>query len=127
MIIVWAISWWYGAGWAMQFTQLRERLATSYDYFSIDLLARTLFSPFRQISAGSVNGPIGLKIRAFLDKLISRIIGAIVRTILIVVGVAWMLIQIIIGAVMLALWAVVPFAPLVGFIAMLSGWVPAWA
>ena len=80
MIIVWALSWWYGAGWKARLFAIREKLAASYDYFSIDLLAKTMFSPFRQISAGRVSGPIGAQIRAFFDRLISRIIGSIVRT-----------------------------------------------
>ena len=86
MIIVWALSWWYGAGWKACLRGLRERLVSSYDYFSIGLLAKTLFAPFRQISAGKVRGPIGLQWRAFVDRLISRFIGAFVRLILIVVG-----------------------------------------
>ena len=126
MVIVWALSWWYGAGWKARLVQIREQLFASYDYFSIGLLAQTLFSPFRQISAGKVAGPIGVKIRAFADRLISRVIGAFVRAILIVVGIAWLVIQILFGATLLILWAVVPVAPLLGFIAMLSGWVPSW-
>lgn len=126
MIIVWAISWWYGAGWLEQFSKLKERLATSYDYFSIGLLMRTLFAPFRQISAGRVNGPIGLQLRAFADRLISRFIGAFVRSILIVVGTVWMIVQTILGAMAMVLWAAVPVLPFVGFVCMLSGWVPSW-
>ena len=126
MIIVWALSWWYGAGWKARLFAIREKLAASYDYFSIDLLAKTMFSPFRQISAGRVSGPIGAQIRAFFDRLISRIIGSIVRTILIIVGVAWLSVQVVIGAVMLAVWPLLPFAPLIGFVMMLSGWVPVW-
>lgn len=126
MIIVWAFSWWYGAGWAAQLVRLRERLVASYDYFSIGLLCRTLFSPFRQISAGKVNGPIGLKWRAFVDKLISRFIGAFVRLMLIVVGSTWLVTQATLGALGLLVWAFVPFIPLIGFVFMLAGWVPSW-
>lgn len=126
MIIVWALSWWYGAGWRARVAQLNERLQASYDYFSIGLLAKTLFSPFRQISAGKVDGPIGVKWRAFVDRLISRIIGAFVRSILIVVGIVWIALQAVFGSLFVALWAVVPAVPLVGFIVMLSGWVPTW-
>ncbi len=126
MIIVWALSWWYSAGWKARVVSLRERLAASYDYFSIDLLLRTLFSPFRQISAGKVSGPIGLQLRAFVDRLISRIIGSIVRIILIFVGAVWLALQALIGALLLVIWPLLPFAPLVGFIMMLSGWVPVW-
>jgi hypothetical protein len=126
MIIVWALSWWYGAGWKARTLRVYEQLLTTYDYFSIGLLGRTLFSPFRQISAGNVDGPIGVKLRAFVDKQISRTIGSIVRTILIIAGIVWLALQAIFGVVSLAVWALMPIAPFIGFIIMLSGWVPSW-
>lgn len=126
MVIVWALSWWYGPGWKARVLGMRERLAASYDYFSINLLAKTLFAPFRQISAGSVNGPIGVKLRAFVDQLISRLIGAVVRTIFILVGSVWLLLQVILGSIFVILWAFVPLLPFIGFVATLAGWVPSW-
>lgn len=126
MIIVWALSWWYGAGWKARYSRVYEQLLVTYDYFSIGLLARTLFAPFRQISAGRVEGPIGVKLRAFVDKQISRIIGAVVRAVLIIAGIFWLITQALYGLVVLAGWAIVPVAPFIGFIAMLSGWVPSW-
>ena len=126
MIIVWALSWWYGAGWKACFLQLRERLSASYDYFSIGLLVKTLFAPFRQISAGSVRGSLDVKVRAFVDRLISRCIGAFVRTIFIVIGSLWLVIQAVIGGVVLATWGIMPFVPLLGFVFALAGWVPQW-
>lgn len=126
MVIVWALSWWYGAGYKARFLRLREQLARSYDYFSIGLLASTLFAPFRQISAGKVSGPIGLQLRAFVDRLISRFIGAFVRLILIVIGIVWLVVQSLAGVIILLGWAIAPIVPFIGFIAMLSGWVPAW-
>jgi hypothetical protein len=126
MIIVWALSWWYGAGWKARTLRVYEQLLTTYDYFSIGLLGRTLFSPFRQISAGNVDGPIGVKLRAFVDKQISRTIGSIVRTILIIAGIVWLALQAIFGVVSLAVWALLPIGPFIGFIIMLSGWVPSW-
>lgn len=126
MVIVWALSWWYGAGWKARLLRLREQLAESYDYFSIGLLLRTLVSPYKQISAGQVSGPIGVKWRAFVDRLISRVIGAFVRMLFIIVGVVWMAVQAVFGIVILAAWVFVPFGPLIGFIAMLSGWTPSW-
>ncbi|MBC7512363.1 hypothetical protein H7142_01730 [Candidatus Saccharibacteria bacterium] len=126
MIIVWALSWWYGAGWKARLLLTYERLLVTYDYFSIGLLAKTLFAPYRQISAGSVDGPIGLKLRAFADRQISRMIGAVVRSTLIVAGAVWLFVQVILGLLALGSWALVPIAPFVGFVLMLSGWVPSW-
>jgi hypothetical protein len=124
MFIVGILSWWYGAGWQHRFAMLRERLATTVDYFSIDLLAGTLFSPFRQISAGQVNGPLGVKFRAFLDRLISRGIGAMIRSTMIVIGTAAILLHSITGCVTLVIWAVLPLLPVIGLYLFTIGWLP---
>lgn len=126
MVIVWALSWWYGAGWKARVISVRNQLASSYDYFSIGLLFSSLFAPFRQISAGKVRGPLSVQIRAFFDRQISRVIGAIVRMILIISGVVWLGLQAVFGGLVIALWALVPLLPLVGFVVMLAGWVPTW-
>jgi hypothetical protein len=55
MVILGLLSWWYGAGWQQRFVYMRTHIEGMFDYFSIDLLARTLFSPFRQIAAGSIH------------------------------------------------------------------------
>lgn len=124
MFIVGILSWWYGAGWRQRFVILEERLANTMDYFSIDLLARTLFAPFRQISAGSVNGPLSVKLHAFFDRLVSRTIGAIVRSITIIIGVGAIFIHSLIGLVTIIVWAFIPVLPLIGVILCISGWIP---
>jgi hypothetical protein len=126
MIIVWALSWWYGAGWKSRLAEIMEQLESSYDYFSIGLLAKTFFAPFRQISAGRVRGPLDVQVRAFFDRLISRVIGSVVRSVLIVIGIAWLIVQTGVGILTLAIWPVVPALPFIGFIAMIAGWVPVW-
>jgi hypothetical protein len=126
MVIVWALSWWYGAGWKARLIALRNQLESSYDYFSIGLLVSSLFAPFRQISAGKVRGPVGVQLRAFFDRQISRVIGAVVRTILIVTGILWLSFQAVAGGAFVIAWAIIPFLPLIGFVVMLAGWVPTW-
>ena len=126
MVIVWALSWWYGQGWLVQFSRLRSQLASSYDYFSIGQLASTLFAPFRQISAGRVGGPIGVQARAFFDRQLSRVIGAFVRLLLIIIGSVWLILQVLFGTLILLMWLIMPLLPVIGFVLMLSGWVPSW-
>lgn len=126
MVIVWALSWWYGAGWRAQFARVWAKLESTYDYFSIGLLASSLFAPFRQISAGRVDGPLAVQMRAFFDRQLSRVIGAFVRTILIVVGIVLLTLQSFWGVVTMIFWGLLPFLPLIGFTLMLSGWVPTW-
>jgi len=108
----------------MRFVRLREKLMSTLDYFSIDLLFRTFFSPFRQISAGNVRGPLGVQMRAFLDRLISRMIGAMIRLTMIIVGSVAIVLYLVYGSLMLIIWGVVPLMPLIGLVLFLVGWVP---
>lgn len=124
MFILGMLSWWYGTGWRQRVSLLRDRLAGTMDYFSIDLLLRTFFSPFRQISAGKVNGPLGVQMRAFFDRLISRLIGAMIRFTMIIAGLVVITFHAIFGAVALLLWAFVPMLPLAGIALFVTGWVP---
>ncbi len=124
MFIVGLLSWWYGAGWRQRFSMLKERLANTMDYFSIDLLAKTLFAPFRQISAGSVSGSLSVKMHAFFDRLVSRAIGGMVRTITIIVGVGAIFIHSVIGVVSVVVWAFIPLLPLFGILLFITGWIP---
>lgn len=126
MFIVGLLSWWYGDGWRQRALMVRERLLGAIDYFSVDLLLKSLFSPYRQISAGGVRGPIGVRWRAFVDRLISRCVGAVIRTVVIIIGCVSIVFIAVLGLLVLALWLVIPLAPLTGVIMMIVGWVPRW-
>lgn len=104
--------------------RMREKLLSTFDYFSIDLLLKTLFSPYRQISAGKVRGPLGVQMRAFLDRLISRLIGGMIRMTMVIVGSVAIVINGIFGALWLIIWGVVPLLPLVGIALFAIGWMP---
>lgn len=126
MFLVGILSWWYGDGWRERGSMIGDRIARTSDYFSIGLLLSTLFSPFRQISAGAVEGGLAVQFRALLDKLISRIIGAIVRTFMILFGFVTIVLQAVFGGIVLVVWMVVPLFPIVGLIMTVIGWVPTW-
>lgn len=117
-------SWWYGPGWLGQAASLQKRLGGVSDYFSIRLLLKTLFAPFRQISAGQVRGSLNVQFRAFIDRLISRLIGAFVRTGMIIIGCLAILVYSFLGTVTVLAWAIVPFAPIIGLALAFNGWLP---
>lgn len=126
MLIVGLLSWWYSAGWAQRVTLISQRFASTLDYFSPGILISTWFAPFRQISAGRVQGSLEVKWRAFVDRLISRVIGGLIRTVLLITAVVMLIFQSLVAAVELLLWALLPLMPLVGLVLMLSGWTPSW-
>ncbi len=126
MFLVGILSWWYGKGWVDQIQAIKDRLASSADFFSVGQLASTIFAPYRQISAGKVSGPIGVQLRAFLDRTISRFVGAGVRIFMIIFGLIAMLLQIIFGLLVIVIWPVIPLLTVIGLIMMVIGWVPKW-
>lgn len=126
MFLVGMISWWYDQGLRGQFGRIKDRLLATVQFFSVGQLMATLFAPFRQISAGKVQGSIATQIRAFFDQIISRVIGAIVRLFTILAGIIVLLLQTVGEVLIIAVWLMLPLFPIAGFIMFAIGWVPQW-
>jgi hypothetical protein len=126
MFLVGMISWWYGRGWRGQFRRVRSRLAQTASFFSIGQLLMTLFAPFRQISAGRVDGSFAVVMRALADRLLSRVIGSIVRSFTIIVGIIALVFQTLYESIVLIVWLFLPVFPVAGLVMLAVGWVPAW-
>jgi len=113
MIVVALVSWWYSAGWLRQIEEVRRQLARAVESFSIGTLLATLFSPFRQIAAGNVRGPLAVKVRAWGDRTVSRFVGFMVRSIFILIGIGYGLLLLCLGVLRLVAWPLVPVLPLI--------------
>lgn len=124
MILVGILSWWYGEGLAKRWRLTNNRIASVADFFSIKLLISTLFSPYKQISAEITTESFNNQIHAFFDKLVSRAIGATIRSFMIVVGLLAVLLQLTFGFFMLVFWSISPLLPAVGLILAIVGWKP---
>jgi len=127
MFLVGLISWWYGRGWIGQLRRMTHRFGATLEFFSVGQLLGTLFSPYRQISASSAsNGSVSAELRAFVDQLISRIIGAFVRFFTIVFGLIVIVLQAAYELLIVVAWWFLPLLPIAGFILLAIGWVPVW-
>lgn len=115
------LEWWYGKGVLGQLNRQLNGLARTLDTFSFALLLRTLFSPYKQISAGAVRGPLPVQLRALVDNLFSRVIGAVFRSILIFAGGIMLAVRFLISGVILIVWILLPVLPLIGLVLTLSG------
>lgn len=124
MFVVGVYFWWYSTGWKKLIERVRESLLNVYDYFSLGLLLKTLFAPWRQISAGRVRGPLQVQLRAFFDRLVSRIIGGIIRTVVLIFGTAAVLLTVVIGLCKIIIWPLIPIFPVAAVVFMLMGWIP---
>lgn len=113
MLIVALFSWWYTAGWAQLGRRSVARIVGVLDFFSVGLLLKSLFAPFRQISVGRVQGSLNTQLHAWGDRQISRAIGAMVRSGVIVFGLIATALMVIVAVALLVLWPLVPFVPVI--------------
>ncbi len=81
----------------------------NFNYFSIGLLLRTFFSPWRRITWDYGRGfDIGRYLFIFGSNLVSRILGAFVRTWLIAAGIAGELLLLSAGSIFFLFWLALP-------------------
>ncbi|MBD3282096.1 MAG: hypothetical protein GF387_00570 [Candidatus Portnoybacteria bacterium] len=89
-------------------------LIFSTEYFSIPLLLKTLFSPWKR---DITKKPRGLDLKKIFEyimyNLISRGTGFIIRFFTIIVGIFFFILTIIAGAIILILWLFLPLIILV--------------
>lgn len=112
MVILSLFYWWYTTGWLTLLRKTGEKIKSALNFFSVPLLAASLFAPFRQISAGRVQGPLGVQMRAWADRTFSRFMGAIFRTIIIIIGIVTVVIIGAFGLIAVCAWPILPLAPL---------------
>ena len=123
MLAVSFLQWWYLRGWLTYFDGFRIKMRDMADFFSIGLLLRTLFQPFRQISADETGEKGGLEgaLIAFFDRLLSRVIGFVVRIFIIIAGIIVMTCELVFGLAIALLWPCIPLLPFVGIVVSSMG------
>lgn len=103
--------------------RVEQRISNVLNFFSVGLLLRTLFDPFRQIAAGQDYGPsLDAHMKAWADRTFSRAVGFVMRSIFIVLGITATVFTMLIGIVELLLWPCIPILPLLGVIGFVMGW-----
>ncbi|MCX6718596.1 MAG: hypothetical protein NTY81_03305 [Candidatus Staskawiczbacteria bacterium] len=87
------------------------------DYFSLPLLLKSFFAPWRKYRW---NYPKGFDVGEFFSTLISnifsRIIGAIMRIVLIIAGILFQIFVVLAGLIIFLLWILIPFIIIAGFL-----------
>ena len=123
MIIPEILIWWYSTGWHTFLRKIGQNFSRITDFFSMSSLIRTLFKPFRQISAESAgtNASLDLKFHMFIDRLVSRFVGFFSRLFLLLTGTIIIVLGSIFGFVFLVLWPFLPLAPIAGIILTIMG------
>jgi len=103
----------------------RNFLWFGMNYFSIPLLLKTLFSHWRRYAWSYGRGfDIVRYFNVFFSNLMSRILGALMRIILIFIGIIFEIFIFFLGLIILVGWFLLPlfliFGTLIGFAILLS-------
>lgn len=108
------IKWWYGAGWLEQAQAIRRRVTNIGGMFSVPILLRTMFAPWKQtVSIPRRDQALNDKIQAWIGNQVSRFVGFGVRiAALIAAGVSMALVGLI-GGLTLVIWPIVPALPII--------------
>lgn len=122
MMLLATLTWWYTAGWAGLAGRIGRRIDRVMESFSVTLLLGTLFDPFRQIDAGRTQGrSFDAQLRAFGNRLFSRVFGAVVRSLFICIGIVAAVLTALVGLLQLVAWPIVPFLPFISLGLALAG------
>ena len=95
----------------------QDLLLFNLNYFSIILLLKTLFFPWRRYKWFYEKGfDIRKHFETFFSNLISRVLGFIVRSLLIIIGLVFEIVIFFFGFIVLFSWLFLPFILISGFI-----------
>ena len=109
MLVISFVQWWYGRGYAEYLARFVDRLRDLADFFSIRLLIRHFFAPFRQIATEKrQNIPLNERLHDFADLMISRMVGATIRFFLLIVGTVILIVRALVGLVIMVAWPLMP-------------------
>lgn len=117
------LFWYYSQGIHELLEIWKNFLFFAWRHFSITELLRTLFSPWRRdVSLQSWRGLHPLKTAELLfENLISRFIGAIVRMVVICIGIVSFLGVLVVGIAISFLWISMPIAVVIIFVYVSKG------
>ena len=101
------LRWWYATGWIQAFQRIRDWTLAVEHMFSLTLLVKTLFAPWKRIVAAPGRG-LDAKIHAALDNFVSRCIGFVIRVFVIVAAAVGMIMAFMASTVMAVLWPLLP-------------------
>jgi hypothetical protein len=115
MLAIAFFTWWYSQGWVLVYKNMQRRMRQTGEMFSVTMLLRTLFSPWRRIISypgASLNDHL----RAMVDNLLSRAVGFTVRILVLIAAVITFVCVAVIAAVEIVAWPLVPIAVVAGVI-----------
>ncbi len=107
MLVMAFFSWWYGAGWKQVALSFQSRLQAVMVTFSVMQLLQTLFAPWRRIITYP-GANINERARALADNLFSRLVGSMVRLLVLLAALLALLACGLLTLIEIIVWPLLP-------------------
>ena len=120
MIALEILTWWYRQGWAQVAKNAEVRFFKVSHMFSVPILLRTLFAPWRRIVTYP-GASIDAKLRAMGDNMVSRVVGFSVRAMVLFSAGVMLTITALLAAIQFLVWPLMPPAIVVFLIKGITG------
>lgn len=113
MIIV-MFQWWYTDGWKHAFSSAISRPTNVLEKFSVPILLKTLFEPWKQIkSYVGAKSSFDMKMHAMLDNAFARTFGFVLRSSLIFIATLFAFLVFVFNLLLAIIWPIVPVMPII--------------
>jgi len=87
-----------------------KNLSRVFNYFSIGYLLKTLFAPWKRDISSIINPSLQDYFKIFVDNLIARIMGFLVRAITIIAGIIVFVVVFIVSIIIFIFWITLPLS-----------------
>jgi hypothetical protein len=109
-------GWWYSKGIYDFFIYLKAIFLKITDIFSVRLLLRTFFSPWKRDVTPMESLPLNLMLQVIIFNLVSRLIGAFIKAIILFIYFIALAIFLSLTLFLVMLWLLLPLITILGLI-----------
>ena len=114
------LRWWYTTGWMQVLTRVKTWTLGVERAFSFFILAQTLFAPWRRIIT-SGGRSLDEKMRALFDNFVSRCVGFVVRSGVLIAALLAMAGTALAATVLAIAWPLLPLVTVYGAVRGITG------
>lgn len=107
LMLVEFVIWWYSTGWIETFQRVGGRVKAVWRMFSVPILLRTLFAPWRRIISAPGKS-IDQIFRGMIDNTVSRLVGFTVRCFALFAAILLTGLALVVGLVIVVAWPLLP-------------------
>ncbi|MDO8482944.1 MAG: hypothetical protein Q7S86_03965 [bacterium] len=107
-VLYYYIIWHYTRAWPDMFRVIGNYLWFVSNFFSLELLARSLFSPWRRLAISGGKGKEDSFFGALAVNTLMRLVGFGIRAVTIIAGIIALIVTIVVGCLVAIVWLLFP-------------------